>query len=317
MPPRSSLPADLERRPFTVVEALDRGVSARVLEGARFRTPHRGVRVPVVLPRTRALDLVAASLALPDGAAFSGWTAVEVAGMPTPRFQRDPGGGRTTAKAAGPTPPRIAGVLCTTGLDAARAVTTLGGALREQVLPLLPPGTRGLRVEHPVDVRCELAPTLARTDAVALGDAVRRWWATEDELDEAIALREGRRGVVALRRVRDEVRWRVDSPVETEVRLLLVDAGLPEPRCGVALREGGAYFGWVDLVWTAQRVVVEFDGDVHRTARGQWQWDRAKRRRLRDAGWTVVELVGDDVRRRPFEVVAQVRRALGVLPAAA
>ena len=315
MPPRSPFPADLERRPFTVVEALARGVSPRALDGRRFRTPHRGVRVPVDLPRTRAVDLVAASLALPGDAALSGWTAVEVAGLPTPRSRRRPGGERICASAVGPTAPRIAGLECVAGLDAVRVRTALGGDLRSEVLPLLPPGTRGLRIEHPVDVWCDLVPGLDRTDAVALGDAVRRWWASEAELDEALALREGRRGVVRLRRIRSEVRWRVDSPMETEVRLLLVDAGLPEPECGPALREGGTCFGRVDLVWRAQRVVIEFDGDVHRTTRGQWQWDKTKRRRLRDAGWTVIELVGDDLRRRPGEVVSEVRRALAGPPA--
>jgi len=314
VPPRSPFPADLERRPFTVVEALARGVSPRALEGRRFRTPHRGVRIPVSLPRTRAVDLVAASLALPGGAALSGWTAVEVAGLPTPRSARRTGSGRITASAVGPTPPRVTGVACSTGLDAARVRTALGGDLRDEVLPLLPPGSRGLRIEHPVDVWCDLVPGLDRIDAVALGDAVRRWWASEEDLDEALVLREGRRGVVHLRRIRSEVRWRVDSPMETEVRLLLVDAGLPEPECGLALREGGVHLGRVDLVWRAQRLVIEFDGDVHRTTRGQWQWDRTKRRRLRDAGWTVIELVGDDVRRRPGEVVAEVRRVLSGAP---
>ncbi|MGQ7296232.1 DUF559 domain-containing protein [Quadrisphaera sp. KR29] len=310
MPRQSDFPADLERRPFTVVEALARGVSARVLEGARFRTPHRGVRVPVALAPSRAVDLVAASLALPPHAAFSGWTAVELTGLPTPRTRRDPGAGRITAAAARGAPMRIAGIVCTTGLDPERVRTTWGGRLEDEVLPLLAPGVRGLRVQEPVDVWCELAPGLPRVDGVALGDAVRRHWASEADLDAAVAARDGRPGVVALRARRTEVRWRVDSPMETEVRLLLVDQGLPEPRCGHPLREGGVFYGLVDMAWVAQRVVLEFDGDVHRTERGQWQRDKARRRRLRDAGWTVIEVVADDVRRTPLELVDQVRRAL-------
>lgn len=264
----------------------------------------------MALPPSRALDLVAASLALPPHAAFSGWTAVELTGLPTPRFHRDPGGGRITAVSAAGAPVRIVGIDCATGLDAGRVRRVRGGALEDEVVPLLAPGVRGLRVQEPVDVWCDLAPGLPRDDAVALGDAVRRHWASEADLDEALELRDSRPGVVVLRERRAAVRWRVDSPMETEVRLILVDAGLPEPRCGRALREGGVFFGLVDMVWEAQRVVIEFDGDVHRTKRGQWQWDKTKRRRLRDAGWTVIEVVADDVWRTPEELVAEVRRAL-------
>lgn len=309
MPARSPFPEDLEQRPFTVAEALRRGVSPRVLEGPRFRTPHRGVRVPAALAPSRAADLVAASLALPPGAAFSGWTAVELTELPTPRFQRTPGAGSIEAVSAG-APVRIRGLVCSTGLDPHRVRIVRGGPHAAEVVPLLAPGVRGLRVQEPVDVWCDLAPALPRVDGVALGDAVRRHWATEEDLDAAVAVRGSRPGVVVLRERRSEVRWRVDSPMETEVRLLLVDAGLPEPRCGRPLREGGVFYGLVDMVWYAQRVVLEFDGDVHRTKRGQWQWDKAKRRRLRDAGWTVVEVVADDVRRTPEQLVDEVRRAL-------
>lgn len=39
----------------------------------------------------------------------------------------------------------------------------------------------------------------------------------------------GRRGTPALRRALERVRARTDSPKETEIRLAIIDAGLPEP----------------------------------------------------------------------------------------
>ncbi|PWJ52938.1 hypothetical protein SAMN06264364_11674 [Quadrisphaera granulorum] len=69
------------------------------------------------------------------------------------------------------------------------------------------------------------------------------------------------------------------------------------------------------MVWLEQRVVVEYDGDIHRLkGKAQWRHDEDKRTRLRESGWTVVVLVGGSLdRHRPWvreETVARVRHAL-------
>ena len=46
----------------------------------------------------------------------------------------------------------------------------------------------------------------------------------------------------------------------------------------------------VDFLWRAQRVVGEYDGDVHRTDRRTWQNGRERRAALEDDGWRYVEM---------------------------
>ncbi|MFC7431237.1 MULTISPECIES: DUF559 domain-containing protein [unclassified Agrococcus] len=45
-----------------------------------------------------------------------------------------------------------------------------------------------------------------------------------------------------------------------------------------------------DLLYRAERVAIEHDGDGHRTGRGQWQVDVARDERLRSLGWEVLHV---------------------------
>ncbi|WP_299441265.1 hypothetical protein [uncultured Phycicoccus sp.] len=52
--------------------------------------------------------------------------------------------------------------------------------------------------------------------------------------------------------------------METRARLVLHDAGFPEPEVGGAVYAAGG--GWLaegDLVWRAPRVIGEYQGEVH------------------------------------------------------
>lgn len=52
----------------------------------------------------------------------------------------------------------------------------------------------------------------------------------------------------------------------------------------------GLWLARPDFLWRARRVVGEYDGDQHRTDRAQWQYERERRARLEDAGFTYVEM---------------------------
>lgn len=81
------------------------------------------------------------------------------------------------------------------------------------------------------------------------------------------------------------------SPKESETRLLLHDHGLPEPEPnGEIFDDWGTWIATSDFVWREPKVVGEYDGDQHRTDRTAWQYERARRARLEDCGWTYVEL---------------------------
>ena len=99
--------------------------------------------------------------------------------------------------------------------------------------------------------------------------------------------------------------------METRVRLLLVLAGLPEPEPGYVIRDAdGEWIAQVDLAYPAQRIAIEYHGDVHRRSAGQWRSDVTKAELLRGLGWTVIILTADDVDGRPERTLERVRDAL-------
>lgn len=111
-----------------------------------------------------------------------------------------------------------------------------------------------------------------------------------DALKAGLASASGRH-VRAARSAADLVRAGAESPFETLLRLLILDAGLPEPECGFELRDGGGrWIGWFDLAWPRWRVIAEYDGDQHRTSTRQYERDISRFDRADEAGWKVVRV---------------------------
>jgi hypothetical protein len=118
------------------------------------------------------------------------------------------------------------------------------------------------------------------------------------------------RGSARCRRVLAVADPRVVSPMESVTRWLLHDAGLPRPTLQHrALDDRGRLIGFGDMAWPDRKVLVEFDGDVHRERR-VFVADVRRQNRLVLEGWIVLRFSGADVLGRPDEVVAAVRRAL-------
>ena len=98
--------------------------------------------------------------------------------------------------------------------------------------------------------------------------------------------------------------------MESVLRWLVHEAGLPAPQVQFVVRSpDGALLGRADLAWPQRRVLVEFDGDVHRE-RAVFVADLRRQNALLAAGWTVLRFTSADVLGRPEEVVAEIRRAL-------
>lgn len=126
-----------------------------------------------------------------------------------------------------------------------RAQTRRAGVRLSRVR-VLPPHVDGVAV--PCVAWRGAAADLDLVELVAAGDAlVRAELATLPELQE-VAIGAAGRGCVRLRRAGGLVRERVDSLRETRLRLCLVLAGLPEPRCNVVLGHDGRVIGRVDLL---------------------------------------------------------------------
>ena len=65
------------------------------------------------------------------------------------------------------------------------------------------------------------------------------------------------------------------------------------------------------MAWPERRVLVEFDGDVHRE-RATFVRDRRRQNRIVAAGWAVLRFTSADVYGDPAGVLHQIRRALGL-----
>ena len=69
-----------------------------------------------------------------------------------------------------------------------------------------------------------------------------------------------------------------------------------------------------DLAWPEQRLIVEYDSDLHHRAKADAIADAKRRNALQDAGWRVVALTWDQVKSSPLmdEAAAQLAHALGI-----
>jgi len=103
---------------------------------------------------------------------------------------------------------------------------------------------------------------------------------------------------------------RSESPMESVLRWLAHAAGLPSPAVQYVVRDAaGSHIARADLAWPEHKVIVEFDGDVHRQ-RDVFVKDTRRQNRLVAEGWVVLRFTSADVLGRPDEVIAQIRRAL-------
>jgi Protein of unknown function (DUF559) len=97
------------------------------------------------------------------------------------------------------------------------------------------------------------------------------------------------------------------SPRETYLRLLLIDAGLPRPQTQIpVLGAEGIPVAYLDMGWPERLLAVEYDGDQHRSDRRQYVKDIRRTETLERLGWTVVRIVAED---SPANTLRRVRAA--------
>jgi hypothetical protein len=167
----------------------------------------------------------------------------------------------------------------------------------------------GIPVTTRVRTAFDLGRYLPRDEAIARLDSLMhsQVFSIEDVLLLAKRYR-GARGLKALRTALPLVDGGSASPRETRLRLLYIDAGLPTPTTQIPIVEGrGRLVRWADMGWEEFMVVSEYDGDQHRTNRGQYTKDIRSLRRARELGWIVDQVIKED---RPAEIVARARKAL-------
>lgn len=146
----------------------------------------------------------------------------------------------------------------------------------------------------------EVAREVGRPRGLATLDAaVRSRWCTPAELEDAVVMQAGRRGIAAVRNLLPLVDPRSESGMESEARLVMHDHGLPRPELQYPIR--GRHGAWwrVDFAWPDARVAVEYDSIEWHAGRAAMLRDKARFAGVQETGWIVVPIVVDDVRRTP------------------
>jgi hypothetical protein len=166
----------------------------------------------------------------------------------------------------------------------------------------------GLPVTTRVRTAFDLGRHLDRQEALARLDALM--WNQVFAVGEVLALTERyprARGIKQLRELLPLVDGGASSPRESRIRLLLVDAGFPQPETQIAVIRGVTPVAWLDVGWSEYQVAVEYDGDHHRKNRRQYVKDIARLRMLEALGWIVIRVIAED---SPQDVIARVESAL-------
>jgi very-short-patch-repair endonuclease len=284
----NAVPTALKAGPFTRAEARGLGVSRGQLRGARYRRLGSGVYRWVGLKENPQLILAALAKRLPPGAAFSGRTAVWLHGLdmelcnPIEVTMPEPTGSS-----------RLAGA----------AVSRTRIARNEIVR------RRGLSTTGALRTVVDLGGRDPLTEAVVVADLfLHAGLVSVDELRDYVAEHRGRKGVARLRRVVDQAEPKAESAMESRLRMLLALARLPRPEVQVSVHDNeGRFLGRPDLLYSRQRLAIEFDGGNHRDRLVD---DNRRQNGLVGAGFRLLRFTSADVYGNPEGVASQVRQAL-------
>ncbi|MFD7310681.1 endonuclease domain-containing protein [Promicromonospora sp. NPDC059942] len=286
----------MAKRIFTVSEAPDLDISPHLLRSGRFAVPTSGVRIddadPSLIDHCRAIARV-----VHPNAVFARTTALRLLGVDLPWQLADD-------QAIHVVTPRR-------GERAQRHAITAHFCGQKQLDVV---DRFGLRITSAPQTWLQVAHGLDRDSLVGLGDAMTRRKGpatTVPALGHLMRETFKMRGLALCREAVDLVRPGTDSPMETRLRLIIVDAGLPEPAVNVPARDAaGQFLALPDLSYPELKIAIEYDGDHHRTDAETWRRDVERRQRLEDAGWLIITATADDVIRHPARLIARIRAAL-------
>lgn len=309
--PRTDISETLEQTSFTVAEAQLQGVTRGVLRHARFATGFHGLRAASPGEhRTSGLGeetRLLASWFLPalrPGEAYSHTTALLLLGCP---------------------------IRCDTTLH----VITPGSALRHRrpgvsghrtVRPFTTVLTHGrLPTVEPARAWVQAAGSLPfRELVVALDSLLNGCGSLTRETHSAgesppvdlntLRREVDRSGGRRLRAAMQFARVGAESRMETLTRLQLARVGLAasfELQVDVHDRTG-EWIGRFDLVDRERRLIIEYDGEQHRTSRAQYLKDLRRLERARAAGYRVIRVHADELLSGSQEWIRRVAEELSV-----
>jgi hypothetical protein len=271
---RHPLPQSLQNIPFRTRTARAAGVPWSRTTGLDLDRPFWGVRAP----RASTSDIRGLTLAyavrMRPFAVYSHVTAAMLWGIPLP-WELESRHALDVAVPTGCTAPQARGI------RAHRMDFCSADVVRTEV-----PLTTRARTW------CDLAGMLDDEDLVAAGDFLL--WrrhpvqtrSTVAQLDDARSRVVDRRAAARIARCLPLLSDRADSPPESIIRLRIVRAGLPTPDINAEIRAtSGRFLAMPDLSWSKYRFSLDYEGDLHRSDRIQWEKDIARVPRLENNGW--------------------------------
>jgi len=281
-----------QRGLFTRAQARDCGYSAYQVRSRLEKGAWQVVLGPVLafrgVVRTPALVDRAAVLAVPD-AVLAGPSAARIHGLPVD----DP---RSWIAVTSPARPRVAGLHILRGELSQYDVEFVGGVLV---------------TSRPRTVFDCLRILRDRPAQELLDRALQQRWITVDELAGRVRAFTGRHGVGRLVNLVASASTGTRSTAERVAVRLLRGAGITGWRANAPVLDGeGQLIGAGDLVFGAERIIVELDGRAFHTTSDRFERDRRRQNQLIRAGWTVLRFTWRDLTQRPAYVVATIRQLL-------
>jgi hypothetical protein len=281
------IPAEFKLRPFSLDEARDAGLTPRALRGRTWKRINARLYRWTDLPEDPWLTLSAWRRVLPPETVFAGTSAAWLFGIEL----------AATDPVEVVLPP-LSGIRSRDGLIVHR------GEIPSDEIESI----RGLRV---TSLHLTLAGACLRRPAaealVAIDRAVHLGLTEPLALIEYAEANKRRPGATRLKSLASFAAP-AESPMETRLRWLLIEAGLPRPEVQVTLRDGSARFaGRADLYYPDARLVLEYDGSNHRERLVE---DDRRQNVLVNSGYRLLRFTASDIYTRPDVVVAEVRAAL-------
>jgi very-short-patch-repair endonuclease len=268
--------------PFIGSEALVRGVLSRHQLRSRYRALYPNVYLPKEIQPSFGQRVVGAWLWSGRQATIAGAAAAALHGV---TWIDDVPVDLVGCNARGPR-----GVLTRRDVLLDGEATTVAG--RAVTTPE--------RTAFDIGRRGALRSAVAQLDALARVTGLR-----VDDVTAVAACHRGARGLRRLETALELLDPGAQSPRESYLRLLLIEAGLPRPQTQIPVETGdGTYY--LDLGWKDYLVAVEYDGDQHRVDRVRYVKDIRRLEMLERRGWAIVRVVAED---RPADIVRRVRHA--------
>jgi hypothetical protein len=287
VPTPPARPPQLVGRVFRGSSVVAKGLlTKKQLRSSVWRRLRQDVYADAALPVTHRLMVSAVGLALPEGAGFTGRSAVTLWGVPDVAGPTDPvevlvpagcrwnagPGVRVRSLPGGQELVRQGRWLCASRVDAAVDVIRWGGT--DDAVVLL--------------------------DRLCLVGMVRL-----DDVRAAVLELPRCQGSAQARRVAELADGTAESPQETRLRLLFDRAGLPAPVAQFRVFDEQGFIARVDFAYPDLKIAVEYDGLWH-GERQAFLSDRRRLNRLAAVGWTVLHVTVEEMR-HPERLAARVR----------